>query len=669
MKYERHKLMGSDQGSQDGETLAFLETDAENTSAAVAETSALTGAVVAADRHDPPTSGERGEVARAGDGIGDAARKDRVVARLLDRELVTIAQVREAYNQWRRKGERDTLWRWLARHPQVNSEAVFAEAARIYAFRHAEITEGMPEPDFIKRVVESFDAEQRDELVALKLLPLEQQIEPDRGVLKFVFAAHDPASPDILRFVHGLNLDLFELRYAPEEQISEILRTVFPKRNEYLERMQEDRWAYDLGASFEQAQSQLVDEEAIEAEINRSSLINLVEAALVEAVRMEASDIHIFPNADRKVEFHMRVDGELVEWHVEDKVHPEALLAVVKDRAGNVDRFEREAAQDGFIQRTVDGALIRYRVSVLPIATANRDIRAESIVIRVLDDRRVFSDLSTIGLLPGATERFKKAIRQPYGMVIMTGPTGSGKSTTLVAALHHIIRPQINVLSIEDPVEYVIRGVRQIKLGSRLTMEQALRSVLRHDPDVVMVGEMRDRETAELAIKLANTGHVTFSTLHTNDAPSAISRLYKMGIEPFLIAYAINLIVAQRLLRTLCTKCKTVDSDPDEVLLREIGFTDDEINTNSFYRAGEDPDCPACKGAGYKGRQAIAEALYFTRDIRHLIVQAGVEIDEEALREKAIAEGMLTLIASGREIVKRGDTSVQEVLRVTTSED
>src|SRR5690606_30076656 len=226
------------------------------------------------------------------------------------------------------------------------------------------------------------------------------------------------------------------------------------------------------------------------------------------------------------------------------------------------DRFERGMAQDGFIQRRIDDALIRYRVSVLPIATANPDIRAESIVIRVLDDRKVITDLSKLGLREGALAQFAKPTSQTHGMVILTGPTGSGKSTTLVAALSQVVTPEVNVLTVEDPVEYVIPGVRQIKLSHKLNFDQAIRAILRHDPDIVMVGEMRDKDTADLAIKLANTGHLTFSTLHTNDAPSAVSRLFKMGIEPFLIAYAINLVVAQRLIRSLCPDCKRPDPSP-----------------------------------------------------------------------------------------------------------
>src|SRR5690606_1499190 len=227
--------------------------------------------------------------------------------------------------------------------------------------------------------------------------------------------------------------------------------------------------------------------EALEAEISGSGLVQLVDAHLVIAVRMGACALRVNPNHRPKTEIHFRVDGRLQHWHPEEKGHPGALLAVLKDAAGGVDCFERDMAQDGFIQRRIDDALIRYRVSVLPIATANPDIRAESIVIRVLDDRKVITDLSKLGLLEGALAQFAKAISQPHGMVILTGPTGSGKSTTLVAALSQVVTPEVNVLTVEDPVEYVIPGVRQIKLSHKLNFDQAIRAILRHDPDIVMV--------------------------------------------------------------------------------------------------------------------------------------------------------------------------------------
>jgi type IV pilus assembly protein PilB len=431
--------------------------------------------------------------------------------------------------------------------------------------------------------------------------------------------------------------------------------------------MSDDPMATDLGTSFEE-EGGLIDEAALEAEISRSTLINLFEATLLEATRRGASDIHVFPNPQRRVEIHLRIDGRLFLWHTEEHVHPEAFLAVIKDNSKNVDRFERDAAQDGFIQRRIDDALIRYRVSVLPIATASQEIRAESIVIRVLDDRKVVTDLKKLGMLQVALDRFNQAIRQPHGMVILTGPTGSGKSTTLVAALHQVVTPEINVLTVEDPVEYIIAGVRQIKLNAKLDLDQALRAILRHDPDVVMVGEMRDKATADLAIKLANTGHLAFSTLHTNDAPSAISRLYKMGVEPFLIAYAINLVVAQRLIRSLCPTCKTVDEETDPLLAKQVGFTDAEIKGTIFYKAGTNKKCKSCGGSGYKGRRALCETLYFSQAIRHMILESAEAIDEDQIRAQGKKEGMLTLQDSAREIVKLGDTSISELIRVTAVE-
>ncbi len=592
----------------------------------------------------------------------------RVTMRLVRSGRIERRHAYESYLEWRRHGQQDQLWRTVAGHPDVQPDTVFSMAAEIYAFKRAEISEGRPDQEFVKRTLASFSAEQQEQMFLLRLLPFEYEIDPERGALKLVFATPDPTKPETLKFTQELNLEHFDLYYAPPSQLEPLMIELFPRKNEYLERLAAGEDAFDFGATFDNADSALVDEEALDAEINRSNLINLFEAALLEAVRDGASDIHIFPK-DRATQFWFRIDGSLQLWHTQDKVHPEAMIAVAKDRCGNIDRFEREAAQDGYIQRMVDHSLIRYRVSVLPIASPDRTIKAESIVIRVLDDRNVFSDLSAIGLLSGALERFHKAIMQPQGMVIMTGPTGSGKSTTLVAAIHGVLRPEVNILTVEDPVEYLIRGVRQIKVGPRLALEGALRSILRHDPDIVMVGEMRDRATAELAIKLANTGHLTFSTLHTNDAPSAVSRLYKMGIEPFLIAYAINLIVAQRLLRKLCQTCRKVDENPDKVLLRELDFSEQEINEVTFYKAGERPTCSECRGVGYKGRRAIAEALYFSRGIRHLIFGAGQNIDEGAIRDLAIEEGMMTLLASAREVVKLGETSVEEVIRVTASDD
>src|SRR5690625_2606041 len=599
--------------------------------------------------------------------VQEIRRKDRVVAMLLRKEIVTEQHVANAQRERERQGRKEVFWRVLASLTDVDTDAVYLEAARVYAFKTAELGDGGFDNDFARAVVEAFPEDKREQLLKLRVLPYQAEMEAQTGAIKLVFATHDPTRPEVHRVMQDLRLERFELRYAPESIVRAFVAEAFPRKNEYLERMSDGGMRFDLGASFDD-QSQLIDEDALEAEISRSSLINLFEATLVEAVRRGASDIHIYPNAQKHIEIHFRVDGRLGHWHTEEKVHPEALLAVIKDNAMNVDRFERDSAQDGFIQRWIDDALIRFRVSVLPIANAAQELRSESIVIRVLDDRKVITDLKKLGLLDVALERFEMAIRQPHGMVILTGPTGSGKSTTLVAAMHQVVTPEVNVLTVEDPVEYIIPGVRQIKLNHKLGLEEALRAILRHDPDVVMVGEMRDRQTADLAIKLANTGHLTFSTLHTNDAPSAISRLYKMGIEPFLIAYAINMVVAQRLIRTLCPACKELDRDPDPVMLKKLGFTDEEIANTPIYQTGHDPHCRSCKGMGYKGRRAVTEALYFSRPIRHMIVEAQNMIDEAAIRKLAEKEGMLTLRDSARQIVLMGETSVTEMIRVVTTE-
>lgn len=634
----------------------------------------VTEAIIASPKAEDETNGQAPKndsaIALATQSYEYSNIQDRVVQALVRRGEITPEQVQEAEDQRRIQQSKHPLWRMLAELKSVERDIVYEQAAVTYAFRIAPVAEAEPEAEFVKTVLESFSEENRDRLLTLQVAPYAYAQDQPSGILKLVFITEDPMRQDLQRAMHALELERFELCYAPASIVHDVLQDAFPRKNEYLERLAENDGAdFDFGMSFESGEKGLLDEDALEAEISRSALINLVEAILVEAVRLGASDIHVYPNARRKTEVHFRVDGRLQHWHTEEKGHPEALLAVLKDTAGNIDRFERDMAQDGFIQRRVDDTLIRYRVSVLPIATANADIRAESIVIRVLDDRKVITDLSKLGLLEGALKQFDKAIRQPHGMVILTGPTGSGKSTTLVAALSQVVTPDVNVLTVEDPVEYVIPGVRQIKLSHKLNFDHALRSILRHDPDIVMVGEMRDKDTAELAIKLANTGHLTFSTLHTNDAPSAISRLFKMGVEPFLIAYAINLVVAQRLIRTLCPDCKVKDPEPDLLLARELGFTEEELESTTFYAPGTRSNCSSCKGRGYKGRRAIAEALYFSPNIREAIVDAGDVIDEDGLREIAENEGMLTLQASARVLVNRAETSLDEMLRVTAGED
>jgi type IV pilus assembly protein PilB len=541
---------------------------------------------------------------------------------------------------------------------KYDHDAIFREVAILYAFRELETRpEEVPESrlESIKSMITGYGD-------GLKQLILEHKIIPfmfdDRNKDKLIIAAIDPTDRNIPKIAFGLNAKKYEVIFIKKQDYEKLINIILPPENEFLKAMEEN-----IQMDTDEREDASLDEQELDAEINKSALINLVEGALVEGVRKGASDIHFIPRSGNKTHIMFRLDGNLQTWYIQEGTLPEAVVAVVKDRARGMDRFEREMAQDGFIQREIDNIIIRFRVSILPMVGTELKNKFESVVIRILDDRKVIRDLDKLGLAGTARKSFDKAINQPQGMVILTGPTGSGKSTTLVAALYQVISPEVNVLTVEDPVEYVIEGARQLKIGYKMNFEQAIRSILRHDPDIVLVGEMRDKETAEIAIKLANTGHLTFSTLHTNDAPSAVSRLFKMGIEPFLIAYAINLIVAQRLVRKLCTKCRKRVVNFDEALMTAAELNIAEWRNFTIY---ETAGCDECNGTGYKGRLAIHEALYFTKDIRQLIVKAGSDVDEESLRLQARKDGSLTLREAGLEKVKMGLTSIEEVLASTS---
>lgn len=542
----------------------------------------------------------------------------------------------------------------------VDRHNLMKAISEIYVIKEFKLNgEGIEEQKLkdIKQLIESIPEMVLNNFVEHDALPISLQNQ------KLVILTSDPTNPKLNDLAGQLSANHFELVYCKKDSLHYVIEQAFYKKNDILEQINEIEFEdQELPGSQEEE----IKEEELDAEINQSMLNKLVEGMLVEAVRRGASDVHVIPMGRATTDIRFRIDGRLQLWHKQDKVKPEALIAVVKDKTMNVDRFERDSSQDGFIQRKIDNIYIRFRVSIMPIVGAEFNRKFESVVIRVLDDRKVITDLNKLGLQDHALQLFKKAINKPSGIVIITGPTGSGKSTSLIAALHHVMDPTKNVLTVEDPTEYIIKGARQLKINSHMSFDQSMRGILRHDPDIVLVGEIRDLTTAETAIKLANTGHLTFSTLHTNDAPSAVSRLYKMGVEPFLIANSVNLIMAQRLVRKLCNHCKIKVDKVHPQLAKGVGFTDDEIAGTTFYKARE-LGCDHCTN-GYKGRTAIIEALYFTKEIRHLILDAGSKVDEEMIREYAINNGMMTLRASGRERIKEGITSIEEVLAMTVED-
>jgi type IV pilus assembly protein PilB len=589
---------------------------------------------------------------------------DRIGQALLRKKAVdheTLTQAISLKDSEVNKREYRHLGQVLVQDFGVDHDLVFREVAAFYGFREICISNENINNErlhFIKQMIDALPPKIRELALETKVLPFKYD---ERQPNKLIIVAVDPTDRNIPLVARNFGVSRYEIAYCRHNDMKRLIEQVVPVQNEYLKLIETSDITWDADGGDGET---TIDEEALETEIGKSALINLVEGALVEAVRQGASDIHVIPREGKRTEFHFRIDGKLKLWHIQENTTPEAVIAVVKDRSKGVDRFEREAAQDGFIQREIDGSQIRFRVSILPLAGKDFRHKHERIVLRVLDDRKVIADLGKLGLSGPARDLFNKAINQPQGMVILTGPTGSGKSTTIVAALSQVIDPSVNVLTVEEPVEYLIKGAAQLKLGPKMDFDSALRGILRHDPDIVLVGEMRDRASAEIAIKLSNTGHLTFTTLHTNDAPSAISRLYKMGIEPFLLAYSINIIVAQRLVRTLCNACKEPVRDRDRATYLSFGFTEEELAKATIFEA---VGCRECNG-GYKGRTAIHEALYFTRDIRRLVLKAGTDIDENAIRDQAMKDGMWSLRKSGMNRVLEGVTTMQEVL-VTTAED
>ncbi|MCK6562571.1 type II/IV secretion system protein [candidate division KSB1 bacterium] len=579
---------------------------------------------------------------------------------LLQKQIITQTIWEKAILAQRQEpaGKQRRLQQILVDDFQIDRHRIYQAIAELYAFKEIDLGNekiGDPQLDFIRKTIDTCTEEARNRLLSKRVLPFRPSAN-NKNILTVVAA--DPLDREIPLLLKDLPYTQIEIAYCPLEQVNSLVDRVMAFKNEFLQQLEASLQNVEVVNAEEEDK---VDEAALDAEINRSMLTNLIEGTLVEAVRKGASDVHIIPKEGNVTEFHFRIDGKLQLWHALSSVKPEAVAAVIKDRSINIDRFNRNIAQDGYIQRKIDNYHIRFRVSVLPIVVSESQRRYESIVIRVLDDRKVITDLNLLGLQEQAARDFEAAIHRPQGVIIITGPTGSGKSTTLVAALHRIMDPTRNVVTVEEPVEYLIRGARQVKLGPKLNFDQALRSILRHDPDIVMVGEMRDLKSAEIAVSLANTGHITFSTLHTNDAPSAVSRLYMLGVEPFLIANAINLIMAQRLVRKLCDHCKQPVDRIDVDMAHFIGFTDHEIRKTTFYHP---VGCDKCY-AGYRGRQCITEALLFSHEIRQIILKNAENIDEDMVRQEAIRGGMLTLRASGRERIKSGTTTIEEVIAAT----
>ncbi len=391
--------------------------------------------------------------------------------------------------------------------------------------------------------------------------------------------------------------------------------------------------------------------DVLEGEAEDAPVVHLVDLLIRQAIKQNASDIHIEPQRDRLV-IRYRIDGLLYEIPAPPKKLHMPIVSRIKIMS-HLDIAEKRLPQDGAMSVQLDDRIIDLRVSTVPT------IWGEKVVLRILDKSRIPLDLSKLGFNPTDLEAFRKAIHSPYGLVFLTGPTGSGKTTTLYAALNEINSVHKNIMTVEDPVEYQLDGINQvsIKPSIGLTFANVLRSFLRQDPDIIMVGEVRDLETAEICIRAALTGHLVLSTLHTNDAPSAVTRLIDMGVEPFLLMPSLLIVVAQRLIKLLCPKCK----EPYEPKLGR-GQLDEILIEENIELAYKAVGCEECNYSGYKGRIAIHEILVVDDEIRKLIAK---NTDSQKIKEVAISRGMTTLWQAAIKRVREGLTSIEEAISAT----
>jgi type IV pilus assembly protein PilB len=487
-----------------------------------------------------------------------------------------------------------------------------------------------------------------------------------------VIASETSIHISIGKYYGGSNqIDIFDAAFADEAAKVSVgrngknghLKNGVPKEGERLNESDLSVSLEDLDFESHEGEEFEVVEENDEidlASLARASedapVVRLVNVLLVDSLRRGASDIHVEPyEKDFRIRF--RIDGVLY-----DVMHPpmkmrDALISRLKIMS-KLDISEKRLPQDGRIKIKVKvddrSRELDFRVSTLPT------LFGEKVVLRLLDKDKLMLDMTKLGFEAESLEKFKRAISNPYGMVLVTGPTGSGKTNTLYSALQALNTNETNIMTAEDPVEFNLHGINQVQMKEQigLNFAAALRSFLRQDPNIVLVGEIRDFETAEIAIKAALTGHLVLSTLHTNDAPSTISRLVNMGIEPFLVATSVNLIQAQRLIRTICKNCKEETHVPVEGLI-EIGFAPDEADQIKVYRGR---GCKACNGTGYKGRIGLYEVMEMTEELRELIIIGASAME---LRRKAIELGMITLRESGLCKLRDGVTTIEEVVKET----
>jgi len=553
---------------------------------------------------------------------------------LVQTGIITPEQLAEALDEQKHSGER--LGNVLVKKGYLTEQRLIEVLEFQLGIPHVVIAKRHISPDVVALVPETLARKYR-------IFPVERN--GDRLVLGMV----DPTN---ILAIDDLRLSL-KMEIQPVIVTEEDLNHTF---NQYYGIKESVRDVFkDMDVEIEETKSDEPSMDAIESMVDDAPIVRLVNLIITQAVKERASDIHLEPT-EKELVVRYRVDGRLRQMMTTPKNTQPAIISRIKIISG-MNIAEKRIPQDGRIQMRVDGVPIDLRVSSVPT------VFGEKIVMRILFKNNVLVKMDKLGFLPETLEKFRSVYRNPHGIILVTGPTGSGKTTTLSAVLNELNSPEENIMTVEDPVEYQIPGINQVQVNVKagLTFASALRAFLRQDPDIIMVGEIRDKETAQIATQAALTGHLVLSTLHTNDAPSSITRLIDMDIEPFLVASTVIGVLAQRLVRAICEGCKEAyQIQPNDVYYSIVREWLRELPEERliFYKG---KGCRQCNGTGYAKRVALHEVLVVDKDIRYLI---GKNVPSTELKEAAMKSGMITLFKDGLLKALEGKTTLEEVIRV-----
>ncbi|MBF0537771.1 MAG: type IV-A pilus assembly ATPase PilB [Nitrospirae bacterium] len=573
-------------------------------------------------------------------------------ALLVQNKLAEEKQVKEAFEISKKEGKR--LGSVLVRMGFVNEDTLAAFLSKEYKFPLIDLSQYKIDTELVKKI--PIERAKRNILIPITM-------EGDSLRIAIADPTNNPAIEDV-KFITRMKVGV---HVATESAIMKAIEQYYPKSEQLkaagapaksTEKTSLDMSEIDKLIKKTTSNISVVEQKEDKISLNDASaapIIQLVNGILMNAIDARASDIHIEP-WEKELHVRYRIDGVLREAF---PPFPERIKNPLVSRIkimSRLDISERRIPQDGRIKiKFGESSEIDFRVSTLPLQFG------EKVVMRILDKSNLNLDLSVLGFDDTQLNDFVEAIEKPYGMVLVTGPTGSGKTTTLYSGLSHLNKEGVNIMTAEDPVEYNLSRINQVQVKAEvgLTFEAALRSFLRQDPDIILVGEIRDKETAEIGVKAALTGHLVLSTLHTNDAPATITRLLNIGIDPFLVSSAVILVIAQRLARRICTKCEKIEQKlPPQVLLKAGVAPEDIADFKSYVGKG----CEACNNTGYKGRLALHEVMPMRNDLKEIILNGGTA---ESIKRMAVGLGMRTLRQSGLNRVKQGLTSIDEVFRST----